>query len=206
MGYLHQPNIDNTKLPPLSKESKFNYIYKTHRYYIRRICLNTLQNHIENTNDMAQNYWMLIWNKIDSIDVNSPYLKTYLTRIIFNMIMDDRKNNSRLKRNIGDNNKMLSLDYNNSNIDDNNTNYLINSITSNINSDDIDLIMDIEYHLSYLVDNNEDNVLKTEIFRDRIFNQMKFEEISEKYNIKKSTCQNYFYSVNEFIKKNIDCK
>ena len=82
----------------MTNQEKFDFLYKNHSKHLLKIARRYCKTHSKvDGEDLAQDTWIKIYDNIDRIDVNSPYLKTYLTKIaMFTSMVFNKKATNRI--------------------------------------------------------------------------------------------------------------
>ena len=131
----------------MTKEQKFDFLHKKFDSLTRMICKKYSKGDEFEWEDNYQKVWMNIWRFIDNVDLNSKFLKTYISRIGMNETFGENKRGR----------NRIIFDENNTSIDsffiiddDNfelNTNYETQLGLTMIDEETIDMEKKIELYL-----------------------------------------------------------
>lgn len=187
------------------QEQLFNRLYKKYNQHFITTARRFTPYHSDcDTFDMVADSWEKIWKTIDRVDEQSPYLKTYLTRIVMNTCMVW---NNRLSNRIYFKNENLDYGYlvERENIDDIFEEDFIKPLTlSNTEVEALKLFDEnkefwLMKEYNKLIDSLPE--LEHKIFLDKISGKYTNQEIADKNNIN----INRVYSILRAIKANIKC-
>lgn len=180
----------------MSNDIKFNKLYTKYNEHLAKICKRYSSYHNkEDGDDMLQDTWAHIWRYIDKVDMDSPYLKTFLTRAAINTcLMWNKRATNRIyfkRENLSFDNFFNSSRENSSNncineSENNNIDYFESVIGATCEQENKELYDYIDNVLISLPD------IDKKIYELKISEKYTFQEIADKLGMKRNEI---YYSI-----------